>query len=182
MQNQPVMRILAVFLRHLLEQFFLHGEYVFSRGQSRAIGHTEDMCIHGDRRMTEGGIENHVGGFASNTRQGLQCFARGWHLSAMFFNEELASLQNMGGFGVIETDGLDVTLEASCAEGDYLSWCTCDFEKFRCGLVDTFVRRLGGEDHRHQQLKGCAVLKLSGRLRIRAFEPLEDRAALLCVH
>src|SRR3989344_3534906 len=178
MQDQPVMRIVAVYLGDRLEQIFLHHEHVFPRRQPGTIGHTEDMRIHGDGRLTEGGIENHVGGFASHARQRLQFLARRRYLAAVFFEKDFAGLQDIGGLGVVEADGFDVALETPQSETLDPPRRARHLEEFRGGLVDAFVRGLGGEDHRHQQFKGRVIFKFRRRAGIGAFQSPEDFCSL----
>ncbi len=54
--------------------------------ETRAIGDAEDMRIHGNRRLAEGDVENHIGGLSSDTRQGFERFPGIRHLAVVVFD------------------------------------------------------------------------------------------------
>src|SRR5690554_7861384 len=64
MQDQPVVGVLAELLRHVAQQLLLHFDHVLALGDAGAVGDPEDMGVHGDGGLAEGGVENDVGGLA----------------------------------------------------------------------------------------------------------------------
>ena len=59
-------------IRHELQQLILHFPNIFPRGDPGAIGYAEYVCIHGDGRVTECGVEDHVCGFSPDPGQRFQ--------------------------------------------------------------------------------------------------------------
>ncbi|BBI50631.1 hypothetical protein HORIV_30520 [Vreelandella olivaria] len=66
------------------------------------------MRIHRHGGLTKGGIENHIGGFTANARQGLQGFAGIGHFAAVLVDQDMAGFHQVFGFGVIQADGFDM--------------------------------------------------------------------------
>ncbi|MNP40946.1 hypothetical protein D3C76_1346190 [compost metagenome] len=58
--------------RHHLEQLLFNQIDIFARSETGAIANAEDVGIYGNGRPAKGGIEHHVGGLATDARQGLQ--------------------------------------------------------------------------------------------------------------
>ena len=67
-QDQPVMGVLFVFVRRKFEQFFLHLERRFARREPGAVADAENVRIDRNRRLTERGIQNDIGGFSAEPR------------------------------------------------------------------------------------------------------------------
>ena len=70
------------------------------------------MGIYCNRGVAKGGIQHHVGGFATYSGQCFQCFAIFWHLAPVFLHQDFAGLNGVFRLGVKQTNGLDVFLEA----------------------------------------------------------------------
>ena len=71
MQNEPVMGVLAVSLRHPFEQFLLDLDDILARRQAGPVGQPEYVGIDRDCRFAERRIEHNVGGFAADAGQRL---------------------------------------------------------------------------------------------------------------
>ena len=68
-QNQPVMGMQLVFIRHPLFQFIFYGKHSFPRCETGPVGDPEYVCIHRDGGLVEGIVEYHIGGFSADTWQ-----------------------------------------------------------------------------------------------------------------
>ena len=65
------MRMHHKFLRNGFFQPFFNRIRGLALGQTQPVADPEDMRIHRHGRLTKGDVENHIGGFSSNTGQGL---------------------------------------------------------------------------------------------------------------
>ena len=65
------MGVMKVLSGHRFQQLFFHRQGSLGYSQTDAIGNAEYMCIHGDRWLAEGGVEDYVGGLATHSRQGF---------------------------------------------------------------------------------------------------------------
>ncbi len=85
-----MVRIVLELIRHEFQQFFLDLRHVLAGCEPGAVADPEDMGVDRDGRLSEGGVEDHVGGLAPHAGQGFQRFARLRHLSAMLFQQDTA--------------------------------------------------------------------------------------------
>lgn len=118
-----------------------HG---LSGGQTESVRNSKDVGIHGNRGFPEGGIQNHVGGFASDTRERLKTLAFMGYFTAIITHERCAGFQNIAGLGVVEADGVDKRFESIFAEGEHARGIGSDLKEVLCGLIDTAISGLGG--------------------------------------
>ncbi len=167
---------------HEPQQFLLHLQGGLAGGDAGAVTDAEDVGVHRDRGLSEGGIEHHVGGLASDAGEYLQGFAVCGDLSLVLRDEDGAGLDEIPGLAVEQPDGSDVALQAILAQGEDGLRRIGQGEQLGSGLVHPFVGGLGGEDDRHQQLERCGVGELRGGLRIGGLQALEDDASLFPVH
>ncbi len=49
------------------KQFLFYFDHIFPGCQTGAVADAEDVCVDGDGGLAEGGVEDHVGGFASHS-------------------------------------------------------------------------------------------------------------------
>src|SRR5262249_6843877 len=63
-QDQPMMSVQLVFLRHLLLETEFDRENGLARSQIGAIADSEDMGVDRDGRLSERDVENDIGGLA----------------------------------------------------------------------------------------------------------------------
>src|SRR3546814_7616151 len=68
MQDQPMVCIQQKWLGYDFVQFALDFKHCFTRCNTRAVRHPENMGVHSNSWVTEGRIQHYVGGLASNTR------------------------------------------------------------------------------------------------------------------
>jgi hypothetical protein len=108
MQDQPMMRVLEKFGRHEFQKLILHGPHGLSARESGAIGDPKYVRVDSHRRLTEGGIQNHVGCFPADARKLLESFAIHRHVAPMLLKQQLTGGNNILCFAVIESDGFDV--------------------------------------------------------------------------
>lgn len=147
-ENQPVVRALAVFLWSGAQQFSLHFEGRFARRQSGAVADPKNMRIDGDGWLTKCRVQYHVGGFAPNTRQRFQIFSVFGQLTGVPFEQQLTGFQNISGLGVEQTYRSDVLLKFPFAQPEHFGWCVGDREKFLSAFVDTDICCLRRQDYR----------------------------------
>lgn len=138
--------VLHEFRGNIFEQFLFDLEHVLARRQAGAVTDTEDMCIHGNGRMAEGGVQYHIGGLTPDTGQGLKCLARRWDFPFVFVQQDLTGLDNVFGLGVEQANGLDVLAQTTLLEREHFLGSARNFEQFPCRKIHTFVCRLSGED------------------------------------
>ena len=62
------MGVQQVLAGYKAQQFVLNLDHVFAWRQAGAIADAEYVCVHGHGHLTKCRVENHVGGFASDTR------------------------------------------------------------------------------------------------------------------
>src|SRR5690606_41497722 len=65
-QDQPVMRILQEFTRHMAHEFLLDLQHRLARRYPGTVAAPEDMGVDRHHRMAESGVEYHVGGLAAH--------------------------------------------------------------------------------------------------------------------
>ena len=62
----------------------------FPPGQTDSVGNSENMGVNRNLRLTEGRVQNDIGGFTTDARKGFKCFPGGWHFTLMLAYELLA--------------------------------------------------------------------------------------------
>ena len=72
MQNQQMMGVLEISGRCQLEQLLFNCQHGLAPGEAGAVGDTENVSINGDRRGSEGGVQDNVGCLAPHTGQGFE--------------------------------------------------------------------------------------------------------------
>ena len=119
MQYQPVMRILAKFLRDQLEQSFLDFQRCFPRGDTGTIGNPENMRIHGNGWFAEGGIQDNVGSFAADSGQAFEFGPGARDLAREFPLEYVARGDDVFRLGVVQANGANVFFQTLRAESEH---------------------------------------------------------------
>ena len=109
---------------------------ILSRRQSGAIGDAKDVRVHGNRRLAEGCIQDHIGRLAPDTGKGLQCRACVRNLAAVFADEDLRQRDDVLRLVAEQTDGADVRDQSVDAEFDDGCGRVCDRKEPRGRLVD----------------------------------------------
>lgn len=175
------MGILLELCWNKLEKFVLDVAHGLALGQSSAVGHTEDVGVHGDGGLSERGVEHHIGGFSTHA---WKCLKRGSitrHLCVMFLDQDLAAGDDVSRLGVEQADGGDMALETFFAEIEDSLRGIGDREQATSGLVDADIGGLGREDHGNEQFEWRGVDELGGGPGVviaKAREKLDDVFAL----
>lgn len=166
MQYQPVVGILPVLPGYEFQQLLFDFQDVFARRQTGAVGYPEYVGIHGDSGVAEGGIENDVGRFPADTRQFFQGFPAFGDPAAVSPGQDMAGLDDVFGFRIVQADGFDVLLQPLCAHPDKLFRRIGHPEQVFRGLVDADIRGLRRQDHGNQQLEGAGIAEFRGGRRV----------------
>lgn len=146
--------MMSVLLERLGCHFFqlqLDRQGGLARRQAGAVGYAEDMRVDGDGRLSEGGIEDNVGGLPANPRQSFQCLPFARHLPTVPGDELLGHQDQVFGFGVEQANVLDLLADILLAERQHLCRSICELEQPPGYLVDADVGRLGGQGDGNQQ-------------------------------
>src|ERR1700737_3757953 len=107
-QNQPVMRVLAILGRHEFQQLFLNLTYGPAGCQSRAVGDPKYMGVHRNSGFAERRVQNDVGGLSADPRQLLEFLARRGYRAGVPLEQEPAGGNDVLGLAVVQPDRLDV--------------------------------------------------------------------------
>ena len=81
---------------------------VLAGRESGAVRDAEDVRVDRDGRMTERGVQDHVGGLAADARQRFERFARLGHFAAVLVEQDAAGRDDVLRLGAVEADRLDV--------------------------------------------------------------------------
>ena len=111
MQNHPVMRVQFEFIRNEFMQLVFYFQHSFAWSQRGAVCHPEDMGIHRDHRLAKSSVEQYIGGFAPHTGQRFQFGACPGYCAAMFLQQHFTGLDDMSGFGTVQTDTLHMVTQ-----------------------------------------------------------------------
>ena len=126
-------------VRYQPQQPFFNLAYILARRDTGAVGYPENVGVHGNGGLPEGGVEHHVGCLASDTGQCLQCGPVLWNLAVVLLCKYAAGLDDVTGLGVEEANGFYVFLESGFSESEHGSGCRYFFEQAFGGLVNTDV-------------------------------------------
>ena len=107
MQNQPVVSIHFVFIRHDFQKFELNLKRSFTGRQPGAVGNPKNMGINCDGGLSESGIQYNVGRFPTHSRQSFQRLTIRGYLAVMIIDKNLACPDDVYCFRVVEADGPD---------------------------------------------------------------------------
>lgn len=173
MEDQPVMGVEAKFWRNVFFQGLFDLQGSFARSKSRSVGDAEDMCIYGHGGFLKGDVAHHVGGFASNTGKVDESLGIVGDLALVPITELPGELDDVGGLGAKEANGLDVGLQLFLSQGEHFFRCVSNGKERGRSLVDTLVGGLGGKNDRHEEGVGIGVVKLAFGLRALICENLE---------
>ena len=128
-QDEPVVGVLAEFLRHVAQQLALDFERRLAGRKPGAVRDAEDMGIHGDGRLAERGVEDHVRGLATHAGQRFEVLARARHLAAVPVHQQATGRDDVRGLAVEEPDGPDVPFQPGFPQPQHLLRSACDGEQ-----------------------------------------------------
>ena len=140
------------------------------------------MSVHSHSRFAIGYVQHHIGCFAAHSGQGLQCFARAGHLTAVLFNEYLACFQEVAGFVSVQTNGLDVVLEAILPQCQNGSGCVGHWKKFSGGFVHAHIGGLRRQQHSREEFKHRGIGQLGGGRGVGLLQGLKKEFDVVSVH
>ncbi|MCY1535937.1 hypothetical protein D9M68_713660 [compost metagenome] len=177
-----MVRVLHIFAGHEFFELAFDFQHVLAGGDAGAVGHAEDVRVHGHRGLAERGVEHHVGGLAAHAGQGFQRLAGLRHFAAVLLQQNLA-----GGDGVLrlraeESDGFDVVRQARFAQRQQALRRAMLREELARGDVDRFIGGLRRQQHRDQQLERRVVFEFGGGMGIGRLQAGEDLLAFGGVH
>ena len=181
MQDQPVVGVLFVLIGDELQQALFDFQDVFAGCQAGAVGYPEYVGIHGNGGLAESGIEDDVCRFPADPRQFFQCFPVLRHIAGMGIDQDMAGLDNVLGFCIVQADRFDILLQPLYAQPDELIRCIGRPEQFFRGFVDADIRGLRRQDNGYKQLEGAGVTKLRRRRRVVLPQQGKDLCAFAAV-
>ena len=138
------------FCWHNLEQPLLYFIHIFSRRKASAIGDPKDMGIYRYGGPAKCGVEHHIGRFATNAWQRLQCLPALGNFTAMQIQELLTALDDVLCLGIVKAYGFDMVLQPLNSQLQKLGRCVGYRKQGRGGLVDADIRGLRREDDSDQ--------------------------------
>ena len=115
------------------------------------------MRVYRHCRLSKCCVQNDIRGFSADSGQGFKGLAILWNLSCVPFNQQAACFDDVARLGFIQSDRLDVFGQTVKAEFEYPFGCSVAGEEFCSRDIDGFIRRLGRQHHRDQQLERVAV-------------------------
>lgn len=80
-------------------------------------------------------------------------------------------VDDVAGLGWVKTNMTNVWCQTGNAKLAYGRRRICYWKQFARGQIDTFIRGLRRQNHRHQQFKGVGIKQLGGRMRVDCREP-----------
>ena len=72
MQKNPVMGLFHKVFGNDFDEFFFDFERGLTWSKACSVAHSEDVCVNSDRGLTEGNVQNNVGGFSTDAGQAFQ--------------------------------------------------------------------------------------------------------------
>jgi hypothetical protein len=181
-QDQPVVRVPAKRLRDDLLELRLDLVDRLAGRKTGAVAHPEHVRVDRKGFLSESSVEHNVCGFAPNSREGLQLFARAGNLAAVSGDQRFTQRDHVPCLGVEQADGLDCGAKPLLPELDHLLRRLDALEERAGREVDAGVGRLGGEDHRDEQSVRVVMLELGRRRRVRLGQAAEELENLVALH
>ena len=165
MQNQPMMRMQAVWRRDVRFQPALHLQRRLAGSQPSAVGDAKDMGIHGDGRLAEGDVAHHIGAFASDPGERRQGLGVSRNLPAVLLRQNAGKGDDVRRLGFVEADGFDMVAQFLLPQREHFPRRVGEREQRFGGAIDPLVRRLRRQDHGDQQGIGVGVMQLAAGMR-----------------
>ena len=164
-QDQPVMGVQQVFLRHDLHQLHLDVERRLADRQAGAVADAEDVGIDRDGRLAEGDVEHDVGGLAADAGQRFQRLAIVRDLAAVLVDELLRQRDHVLRLGAKKPDGLDQVAHLALRRASTIfSGVSASLNKAGVALLTPGIGRLRREHDRDQERKRIDVLQFGARV------------------
>ncbi len=182
MQNQPMVRVEQEFFGDEFHQFVFHFADVFAGREFGAVGHAENVRVHGHYRLPECGVEHDVGGFAPHAGQGFQLFARVGDFAAVLLHQDFAGFDDVLGFGFVKPDGACVLHNAVQSEVEHGLRRIGHGKEFGGGFVHAHVGGLCGQQNGNQEFERGAELQFGGGVRVGFAPTFKHFGADVLVH
>ena len=173
------MRVQPEGLRHDLLQLQLDLEHVLARRESGPVADAEDVRVDRERLLVEGGVEHHVSRFPADSRKLLKLLASAGDLAVVIAHESFGQSDDVLRLSVEQADRLDGVPDAFFPERDHLLGRPDPRKQGARRNVDAGIRRLRGQNDRHQQSVGVHIFKLRGRGGVLLRQPPEKLEYLL---
>lgn len=173
MEDEPVVGVHAVFVRHDLLQFFFHLVRRGAGGEAGAVGDPEDMRVYCHGRLREGHVEDDIRGFTPDAGELHQFVAIRRNLAAVIIDEDLGEGVDILRLGIEKTDGFDVVADFVFAECDHFLRRVGGLEEGGGCLVHALVRGLRGQRDGDEQGERVRPFQFALRFRINGVEAAE---------
>ncbi len=82
-------------LRRCSQQPFLNCQWRFALSKTGAVAHTENVRVHGDRRLAKRSVQNDIGCFAPNSRELFKRLAGSRYFAVVLVDQDPASVDNV---------------------------------------------------------------------------------------
>ena len=182
MQNQPMVRVEQEFFGDEFHQFVFHFADVFAGREFGAVGHAENVRVHGHHGLPECGVEHDVGSFSPHAGQGFQLFARAGDFAAVLLHQNFAGFDDVLGFGFVKPDGARVLHNALQSEVEHGLRRVGHGKEFGGGFVHAHVSGLCRQQHGNQELERGAELQFGGGVRVGFAPTFKHFGADVLVH
>jgi hypothetical protein len=143
MQDQPVVRVTAEWLRHNSFELGFNLVDILARREAGAIADAEHVRVDRERLFAKGGVEHHVGGFSPDAGKGLQFLPSPRNFAAVIADQLFGKSDDVLRLGIEQADRLDRVAKMFFPEINHLLRSLDALEE-RAGCdIDACIRRLG---------------------------------------
>ena len=116
-QNEPVVGIEAISLRHNVKQIGFYSLWFFGVRESQAPAHAADVCVHGDRRLVESDVQNDIRRFSADAGKLYECLELVGNVALVVLDEPLRGRKQMPDLGPIIIERTQIGLELALGPG-----------------------------------------------------------------
>ena len=143
MQDQPVVRVTAEWLRHNSFELGFNLVDVLARREAGAIADAEHVRVDRERLFAKGRVEHHVGGFSPDAGKRLEFLPSPRNFAAVIADQRFGKSDDVLRLGIEQADRLDRVAKMFFPEINHLLRSLDAFEE-RAGCdIDACIRRLG---------------------------------------
>lgn len=130
-------------------------------GKAGAVTDAKKMGVHGNGRLLEPDIEDHICGLPTDAGQSFECLAIVGHFAAMQVDQHLGERKDVLGLAAIKADGLDVFGDPFHPERNHGGGRGGEFEEALSGLIDADIGGLGREHDGDEQRIGVEIIEFA---------------------
>ena len=116
------MGVAPEWLRHEFLELGFDRIDVGARREAGAVAHPEDVGVDRERLFAERGVQDDVGGLATDSGQCLERVAGARDFAAMVANQRFAKRDDVLRLGIEQADGLDRLAQLFFSEINHLAW------------------------------------------------------------